>query len=66
MPILYHGAAALSVPRTNNRIYLHKQTGWNTRKLVFKLFNDICGFQIPFVYAKIVGKIAVGDIVDQR
>ena len=66
MPILNYGAAVCSVPRTYNLIYLHNQTGKNTRQLVSKLFDDICGIKIPFVYAKRVGKITEGDTVDQR
>ena len=37
MPILNYGAAVWSVPRTYNLIYLHNQTGKNTRQLVSKL-----------------------------
>ena len=66
MPILNYGAAVCSVPRLYNLIYLHNQTGKNTRQLVSTLFNDICGIKIPFVYAKRVGKITEGDTVDQR
>ena len=66
MPILNYGAAVWSVPRTYNLIYLHDKTGKNTRQLVSKLFNDICGLKIPFVYAKRVGKMIEGDTVDQR
>ena len=49
MPILNYGAVVWSVPRTYNLMYLHNQTGKSTRQLVFKLFNDICGLDIPFV-----------------
>ena len=66
MPILNYGAAVWSVPRTYNLIYLHNKTGKNTRQLVSKFFNDICGLKIPFVYAKRVGKMIEGDTVDQR
>ena len=38
----------------------------NTKQLVSKLFNDICGLKIPFVNAKRVGKITERDTVDQR
>ena len=37
MPSLNYGAAVWSVPRTYNLIYLHNQTGKNTRQLVSKL-----------------------------
>ena len=63
---LNYGAAVWPVPRTYNLLYLHNQTGKNTRQLVSKLFNDICGFKIPFVYAKRVGQITDGDTVNQR
>ena len=63
---LNFGAAVWSVPRTYNLIYLHNQTGKNTRQLVSKLFNDICGLKILFLYAKRVGKITERDTVDQR
>ena len=63
MPILNYGAAVWSVSRTHNLIYLHNQTGKNTRPLISKLFNDICGFKIPFVYAKRVGKITKGTLL---
>ena len=52
MPILNYGAAVWSVPRTYNLIYLQNQTGKNTRQLVSKSFNDICGLKIPFVMRK--------------
>ena len=66
MPILNYEVAVWSVPRTCNLIYLHNQTGNNTRQLVSKLFKEICGFEIPFVYAKTVGKTNEADAIDQR
>ena len=57
VPILLYGAAVWSAPRTHNFIYLLNQTGSDTtRYLVQNVLNGISDSQIPFVYAKRVGK----------
>ena len=57
VPILLYGAAVCSAPRTHNFIYLLNQTGSDpTRCLVQNVLNGISDSQIPFVYARRVGK----------
>ena len=55
VPILLYGAA----PRTPNFIYLLNQTGSDTTRFLVQnvgLLNGISDSQIPFVYARRVGK----------
>ena len=58
---MHYGAAVWSVPRTINLIYLHGQSGTNTRNIVLQLFREKCGREIPFVYARKSGRSSTED-----
>ena len=59
VPILHYGAAIWSVPKTNNYIYLNYNNGAEFRNIVTEALRDDCGNEIPYVFARKVGKCPI-------
>ena len=66
VPILHYGAAILSVPKTNNYIYLNYNNGAETRNIVTEALRDAYGNEIPYVFTRKVGKCPINNSTDNR
>ena len=66
VPILHYGAAIWSVPKTNNYIYLNYNNGAETRNIVTEALRDAYGNEIPYVFARKVGKCPINNSTDNR
>ena len=56
-PVILYGCAIWSLPNNGNILYLENQPEHvNTRKRLNEVFTNILGKQLPFVYARRVGK----------
>ena len=67
VPVLHYGGVIWSVPRTNNYICLnYNKWCWNQRNNVTGALRDACGNEIPYVFARKVGKCPINSSSDIR
>ena len=66
VPILHYDSAIWSVPKTNNYIFLNYNNGAETRNIVTEALHDAYGNEIPYVFARKVGKCPINNSTDNR
>ena len=66
VPILHYGTAIWSVSKTNRYIYLNYNNGAETINIVTEALRDAYGNEIPYVFARKVGKCPINNSTDNR
>ena len=67
IPILLYGSSVWGVPQTHNLCYLECQPeNYNTRSIVSNMLQSILGRNVPFEYARRVGRRPTNNLTERK